>query len=301
MTQSAPNVSEKQLLNAITRVLSHYITETNPYILFNGLLDTLLEITESEYGFIGEVFFDDNKHPYIKSYATTNIAWNQETQQLYQETKKKGMLFSKLDSLYGSVLKTGQQVISNQPITDPRRCGIPEGHPPLNAFMGLPFYGGGELLGVVGIANRVDGYQTELAESLSPFLSTCGNLIQGYRSNLKHQQIELELTKYKDRLQLLESNTPLGSGYEFQHAPPILIKNGQPRLLTKKELGLLAILASAINRPIAYTAIENQIWSQVVVGESSLRSLVRRLRKKIPELTIQNVSGIGYMLVTAKP
>jgi len=177
MTSSNPQVSEKQLLNAITTVLSHYITETDPYILFNGLLDTLLDITHSEYGFIGEIFYTQEKQPFVKSYATTNIAWNEETRALYDETKLKGMLFSRFDSLYGAVLKTGQLVISNQPATDPRRCGLPQGHPPLNAFMGIPFYGGGELLGMVGIANRKKGYQQGLAESLQPFLITCGNLI----------------------------------------------------------------------------------------------------------------------------
>jgi len=65
MSLIPPQLSEKQLLNAITSVLSRYITETDPYILFNGLLDKLLEITESEYGFIGEVFFSTEKVPFI--------------------------------------------------------------------------------------------------------------------------------------------------------------------------------------------------------------------------------------------
>ncbi|MEW8027212.1 MAG: GAF domain-containing protein [Candidatus Thiodiazotropha sp.] len=297
MAYFAPQVSEKQLLSAVTSVLSQYITETNPHILFNGLLGTLLEITASEYGFIGEVFYDDGKLPYIKSYATTNIAWDEETQALYEETRRKGMIFSRLDSLYGAVLKTGQRVISNKPMTDPRACGLPEGHPPLNAFMGLPFYGGGELLGVVGIANREAGYQDALAESLQPFLITCGNLILGYRSNVKHLQTELELNRYKERLSLLEQGIALGSGYEFQQSPPTLMRAGQSILLTKKELSLLSNLVGTINRPIPYAILEQKIWTGVVVGESSLRSLVRRLRKKVPELTIQNAVGVGYMLV----
>ncbi len=297
MKTPQPTVSEKQLLQAVTTVLSHYIAETNPYILFNGLLDTLLDITDSEYGFIGEIFFTEDNQPYIQSYATTNIAWNQETQDLYEETKRKGMIFARPNSLYGAVLKTGQQVISNQPATDPRACGVPEGHPPLNAFMGLPFYGGGELLGVVGIANRTSGYQHELAESLQPFLTTCGNLILGYRSNLKHQQIELELAKYKDRLATINEDISLGAGYLFRISPPTLLQNDQPVLLTKKELALLSILADNINRPTPYTTLERQIWEDLIVSESSLRSLVRRLRKKIPELTVKNASGIGYMLI----
>ncbi|WP_419605745.1 hypothetical protein [Thiolapillus sp.] len=100
-----PAISEKRLLELIATVLSHYICETNPYVLFNGLLEALLEITSSEYGFIGEVFYDDKNQPYVKCYATTNIAWDSDTRKLYEENRQKGMIFSKLDSLYGSVLQ----------------------------------------------------------------------------------------------------------------------------------------------------------------------------------------------------
>ena len=298
MKQSEPQIPEKLLLNAITTVLSHYITETNPYILFNGLLETLLEITNSEYGFIGEVFYTDENEPYIKSYATTNIAWSEKTRCLYKKTKQKGMIFSKIDSLYGSVLKTGQLVISNNPATDPRRFGLPEGHPPLNTFMGIPFYAGGKLLGCVGIANRKNGYHKTLAESLQPFLITCGNLIQAYRNNIKHEQVETELHRYKKRLSILDKNTSLGSNYDFNHSHLTLTKNGQTVFLTKKELKLLEILIINRDLPTQYLTIEKHIWASVVVGESSLRSLLRRLRKKLPELTIKTISGVGYMFVS---
>lgn len=297
MKPSESQISEKSLLNAITTALSHYMTETDPYILFNGLLDTLLEITGSEYGFIGEIFYTDKNSPFIKSYATTNIAWSEETRHLYEKTKENGMVFSKINSLYGSVLKTGQLVISNQPASDPRRYGLPPGHPPLNTFMGIPFYGGGELLGIVGLANRKTGYHKLLAESLDPFLITCGNLIQAYRNNLKHEQIEAELHKYKERLLIFDKATSLGDNFEFNHSPATLTKNGHTISLTKKELKLLEILVMNRNLPTHYSLMEKHIWEDIVVGESSLRSLLRRLRKKLPELTIKTVSSIGYMLI----
>ncbi len=289
-------ISEKLLLNAITTVLSHYITETDPYILFNGLLDTLLDITESEYGFIGEIFFTKEKQPFIKSYATTNISWSEETQCLYEKTKRNGMIFSKPNSLYGAVIKTGQLVISNAPASDPRRYGLPKGHPPLNAFMGIPFYGGGELLGMVGLANRGSGYHKILAESLQPFLITCGNLIQAYRNNLKHQQVETELNKYKKRLLILDKSTDLDSGYCFNHSPLRLTKEQHTISLTRKELKLLEILIIHANVPCPRSLIEEHIWANVIVGESSLRSLLRRLRNKLPEISIKTISGVGYML-----
>jgi hypothetical protein len=289
-------IAGKDLLEAITTVLSHYICETNPQVLFNGLLEVLLDITDSEYGFIGEVSHDDQDQPYVKCYATTNIAWNADTRILYEKNRQKGMVFSKLDTLYGSVLKTGQLVISNEPANDPRSGGLPKGHPPLNTFMGLPFYGGGQLLGMVGIANRQPSYDKALADALHPFLVTCGNLIQAYRNNRRHQDTERELSRYRQLLPQVES-LDLGRGYRLSESPLSLSHDGHAVLLSRKELLLLQILALGINKPVSARAIEDHVWQNVVVGDSSLRSLVRRLRNKLPELEIKTLSGTGYMLL----
>jgi len=297
MTTIASSVSEKILLDAITTVFSHYITETNPYILFNGLLDVLLDITESEYGFIGEVFYSDDQKPFVKNYATTDISWSADTQQLYEETKEKGMIFSKLDSLYGAVLTTGQLIIANQPATDPRRYGLPQGHPPLHSFMGMPFYGGGQLLGMVGIANRPTGYQRELADLLQPFLISCGNLIQAYKNNKKHQQVEIELCSYKTKLLKFTDNIQLTEDSFFILSPPSVMKQGNLVFLTPKELKLLEILVLNRNNIINTLMIEKHVWNNTIVGESSLRALMRRLRKKLPDLEIKTVSGQGYTLL----
>ena len=290
-------ISEKLLLKAITTALFRYIAETDPYTLFNGLLDTLLELTGSEYGFIGEVFYDDKQAPYIKSYATTNIAWSEETQRLYEETKRKGMIFSKPDSLYGAVLETGHLIIANEPANDSRSCGVPHGHPPLNSFMGIPFYSGDTLLGVVGIANRENGYHQSLAKSLSPFLDTCGILIQAYRNNIKKQQLEKNLEHYQRQLSMAEETVPLGFGYTFTLSPPSLLKNASPVLLTRKEIELLRMLVEKRNQVVHTSELEGTIWEGIIVSESSLRSLMRRLRQKLPEIEIKTVRGFGFMLV----
>lgn len=292
-----PRTTDRSLLLSVSSILSQFITETDPYILFNGLLDALLELTGSEYGFIGEIFPDDEGNPYIKSYATTNIAWSAETRRLYDETKKRGMVFSRLDSLYGAVIKTGQLVVSNHPQGDARSCGLPPGHPPLHAFMGMPFYGGGELLGVAGIANRPGGYHQALADSLRPFLTICGTLILAYRNNLKNRQIEQELNRYREQ-RPAGGCIVLGQGYEFDEARQSLLLNGIPVLLTRKEVFLLNHLVLNRNRLAGTMEIERAVWQERIVGESSLRSLMRRLRNKLPELNIRTVAGRGYMLAT---
>jgi len=189
------------LLRAISQAQSGFIAANDPHVLFDDLLSNLLSIAQSEYGFIGEIFHDADGAPYLKTHAITNVAWDEETQKFYEENRGKGFEFRNLKSLYGEVIKTGKPVISNSPSTDPRSGGIPKGHPPINAFLGLPFYSGEEFVGLVGIANNPGGYNEELVAYLQPLIATCGNIIEAHRNMRLRKKAEDKLKKYAGTLE----------------------------------------------------------------------------------------------------
>jgi len=88
----------------------------------------------------------------------------------------------------------------------------------------------------------------------------------------------------------------VSGGYSYDTGQQQLFKDDEPIFLTKKELKLLHMLAVKHNQVVPYQAIEGCLWDGIVVSESSLRALVLRLRKKLPDIPVQNVSGIGYVL-----
>lgn len=201
------------LLSTMSKAESQFITSENPLIIFEQLLSDLLDLTDSEYGFIGEVLFREDGSavmeenflkikgvPYLKSHSISNIAWNEETQKYYQENYQKGMEFSNMNTLFGAVIMTGKPVIANNLSTDPRRGGTPEGHPPLNAFLGLPFFSGDRLVGIIGIANAPDGYDTSVVEYLQPFLLTCRIIVEGYRLDRQKKKAEEKLFQRNQEL-----------------------------------------------------------------------------------------------------
>lgn len=212
-------VHANHLLDCIYKVQSKFITfrETETEFedmlkeAFTDLLHNLITLTKSEYGFIGEILHGDDGTPYIKTWAITNIAWNEETRALYQKFAQKGMEFYNMDTLFGAVVKTGEHVISNSPPTDTRSGGLPEGHPPLNAFMGLPFYREKELIGMIGVANCPGGYDENLAFSLQPFLSTCARIIDALHMENNRKQTEDALIKSEARYELAQDAAQVGS------------------------------------------------------------------------------------------
>ncbi len=179
-----------KLLTCLHRVQTKFIKAANPHVLYEGLLEGLLSLTQSEYGFIGEVLYNDQGKPYLKIHAFTNSSWNKETRKIYKEYASKGMNFYNLKTLFGAAMSTGKPVIANNPSTDPRRGGLPEGHPPLNKFLGLPIYAAGDLVGLAGIANRPAEYDEKLIRYLDPFLDTCGNIVAAYRNEQLRKRID---------------------------------------------------------------------------------------------------------------
>lgn len=178
------------MLDAIRQAQARFIVDTTPHDSFGGLLKILLSITASEYGFIGEVFRKVDGAPYLKTYAITNIAWNEETRALASEGE---LEFHNLKTLFGTVLTTGKPVIANDPANDPRAGGLPPGHPAMHSFMGLPIFSNDKMVGMIGVANHPNGYTQELIDWLEPILSTCSTLIVGYRNTRERKQAEQSL------------------------------------------------------------------------------------------------------------
>lgn len=191
-----------RLNDAITNAQTQFIAGSERQKGFKALLSDTLSLTESEYGFIGEVLYDLDDSPYLKTYAITNIAWDDASRNFYDNNAPQGMEFSNLDTLFGAVLRSGQAVIANTPSSDRRSGGLPEGHPPLNAFLGLPIYHDGKLLAMVGLANRPQGYDQALTHFLSPLLATIGQLVEAARNDTQRKATERRLTDILDATQL---------------------------------------------------------------------------------------------------
>jgi len=169
------------VLEAMVRAHGPAVRSSTGKQLFSELLAGLIEVTESGYGFIGEVVYDDGR-PFLRSWAVTDIAWDAATREFVDNAMRdRGYLeFHELNSLYGVTLRTGEVVIANDPDNDPRAFGLPSGHPPLKAYLGLPIFLDGHLIGMAGLAGRASGYDNEIVERVQPLLSACASMIEAY-------------------------------------------------------------------------------------------------------------------------
>ncbi len=190
-------INELLLLRAVNKAQRQCIGRYDPAPLFNGLLESLLELTSSEYGFIGDVLHTADGAPYLKTRAITNIAWNSQSRDFYQKNVPQGLEFFNMETLFGAAITSEAAVVSNDPQSDSRGGGLPPGHPAIRCFLGLPFHLEKEMMGMVGIANRPGGYSEQFSAELAPFLDVCGQLTHHYRLIETHNQLERAAAKAK--------------------------------------------------------------------------------------------------------
>jgi len=191
------------LIAAINAAQSEFISSASGRISFDSVLEKLLRLTDSEYGFIDELLCTPDGQMVLSARAITNIAWNDASRKMYDQFINGTLNFTNLKSLYGAVMTSGKPVIANDAPNDPRRTGVPPGHPALRAFLGLPLISSAkEFVGVIGLANRPGGYGEEIITYLEPLVVACANLFAAIRSDDRRKKAERDLRLANEMLDL---------------------------------------------------------------------------------------------------
>jgi PAS domain S-box-containing protein len=158
-----------QILKGVNRILESTLDAKSKEELGETCLAIAKEITASKLGFIGEIDADG----YLHDLAMSTPGWS--PCQMFDQGGHQAPPGSfAIPGIYGRVLVDRKSVIANDPAAHPDRIGLPEGHPPLTAFLGVPVLRDHELLGMIAVGNRDGGYgsdQQQALEALAPALA----------------------------------------------------------------------------------------------------------------------------------
>ena len=182
------------LVDTIRDVQTRYIEGNKINEINERILNKVVQLSESEYGFLGEVRESNSGKPFVKMHTFSKLSNNIAMQNFIQKYSPPNMEFHNTHNLFGSVLQTKKPTIANDPMRDPRSGGgMPPGHPPVHSFMALPVFYGEEIVAVIGIANRRGGYDQSLMDYLQPLLTTTGHIVVANRHNMRRIDTVCEL------------------------------------------------------------------------------------------------------------
>lgn len=104
------------------------------------------------------------------------------------------------------------------------------------------------------------------------------------------------LQKENSNIDIIDEELVLTEEYKYYKNSKTLKKSGVVVNLTKKELEIFNQLTLKINQNISYELLLEEVWSGKEVSFSTIRDTFSRLKRKVPELNIQNVANYGYIL-----
>ncbi len=123
-------------------------------------LEMAVEITSSAFGFVGELN-DRGK------FDTTFMA--DARREAYPAPKDQAvprLRDMEVRGLWGEVIKHNNPLITNDPSSHPAGVGTPQGHPPVQCFLGVPLVRSVQAFGVFSVANKPGGYEERDCEFL---------------------------------------------------------------------------------------------------------------------------------------
>ncbi|WP_232631409.1 PAS domain-containing protein [Methylobacterium sp. Leaf118] len=149
------------VLQAINRIFSATLGAASEEDLAGIALEVARDLTDSAFGLMGEI---DPRTGHLDVTAVAGLGG--------EGVREDGIPLGRaIQGLYGPVLRDGYGLITNEPAPGPALAGMPLGHPPPTAFLGVPLRQGGTIAGLIGLANRPGGYRPEdleVAEALAP-------------------------------------------------------------------------------------------------------------------------------------
>ncbi len=201
---------QRQLLDLLNQAQTSFLLNRNVEDACEALFDPLLRISESAFGFIGIVQYNDKGQPYLTVPTISDLDWRHGRRgggqphpghghQPHYERRAGGMHFHRLDNLFGHVITHNQIVLTNDPAAHHASQGVPDGHPALRNFLGMPIRFDNKVLGMIALGNRPDGFDEQMVQLLEPLVVTLGTLFHARDQETARVNAEQELLRLATR------------------------------------------------------------------------------------------------------
>lgn len=159
-------INKPQMLNCFKSKKIKLILDDINYLLYinnrnkkqyicNHILNKIVQLTHSEYGFIGII---DKSKENLKIYSITNISWNKISHDRYiNHLNGSKINYFHIENTFKNIIQTYKSKFNNKNIIKINQLNL---HPIIKKFMGIVpniYYDENNLL-FVGLCNKFDNY-----------------------------------------------------------------------------------------------------------------------------------------------
>lgn len=287
---------QNKLSNAINKVFHETLACETHGEVAHTCLNAAQELTGSEFGFVGLV----NEAGRFDTLAMSDPGWE-------ACIMPKSDLVLKLRDIeirgyWGRGVKEEKSQIVNEPETDPDRIGLPEGHPPINCFLGIPLKWMEQTVGIIALANKKSGYglwDQKAVETLSTvFLEALNRKLAEEALQESKEALENALGQFKDtQAQMIHSEKMASIG---QLAAGVAHEINNPIGFVSSNVNTLSEYQAEINRLLkAYRKVIESAREVISPNEDnfSLSEQMKRIRDMEAEMDINFIMDDVHGLI----
>ena len=124
-------------------------------------------------------------------------------------------------------------------------------------------------------------------------------LLKPFKREELKSNIMLGLYKNKviDKSTIKNEYRSLGNGYYFDNKSDKLFYNDLAIKLGSKEISLLKILIESKGEFVSFEELASRIWTNNAISDSTLRTLIYRLRGKLEYKVIESMPSLGCRII----
>jgi len=256
---------------AVNRILQEAITCETVEALGSACLAVAEELTGSKFGFLDEV----NPDGLLDKVAISNAGWD-----ACRMAEKTGCGESprglKIHGIYGRVIRDGKGFYTNDPSSHPDSVGVPEGHPALTAFLGVPLIRDNTTIGMMALGNREGGYRAEDLEAAEALAPAIVEAMMRKRAESALKESERRLRESQELLEAVTRGTNVIMAVQdtdFRYLYFNTAYREEIKRLSGKDIEVGMSMVDVFAHLPEQRDIAVREWSQALNGESTNRTL----------------------------
>lgn len=194
--------NQNELLKGISRATTEFLVSGNPVIALSGLLETVLQVTGSRLGFVGEWMYNQENDAVLRVHACS-----EDLERAFNIPEKKfdgdnHFRFGEVGHLFGRTSKEPDVVVCNEPGAEEKLGLIDKEFPHIENYMLIPVRSAGIASGVIGLANRAAPFNKLIENKLEPAVVATANIFANFRRDTQrqHDQKSIETSEQRWRL-----------------------------------------------------------------------------------------------------